>query len=140
MYKWPTEQVVERGRAICQSEGFYGRIPLLSLRNGPPDGGGGPHLARGRVVLRGGQGRRPLVRGRPVLVPAGGAIAFTDWVEGAAGRLSSRGRTTAAATRRFPIILAVGDYRDLLVEAGFRVFSPTTRADSPRISVSTGTS
>src|SRR5262249_38466936 len=54
------------------------------------------------------------------LLPPGGTVAFTDWVEGTPG-LSSLEAERLMRHMRFPSILTVGDYCDLLVGAGFRI-------------------
>ena len=116
-----TEQVVERGRAICQSEGFDGRISFLlgdACATGLPTGGADFIWREDAWCYV--EDKDALIAEAARLVPAGGAIAFTDWVEGAAG-LSSSEAERLLRHMRFPSILAVGDYRDLLVEAGFRV-------------------
>jgi hypothetical protein len=47
-------------------------------------------------------------------------IAFTDWVEGPAG-LSLSEAERLLRHMRFPSLLALRDYRDLLLDAGFRL-------------------
>jgi SAM-dependent methyltransferase len=116
-----TEQVVERGRAICRDEGFGGRISFL-LGDACATG-----LATGSTDFVWGEDAWCYVEQKDALIgeaarllSAGGTIAFTDWVEGPAG-LSSTEARRLLRHMRFPSILAVGDYRDLLLGAGFRV-------------------
>ncbi len=106
-----TEQVVERGRAICQSEGFDGRISFLlgdACATGLPTGGADFIWREDAWCYV--EDKDALIAEAARLVPAGGAIAFTDWVEGAAG-LSSSEAERLLRHIRFPSILAVGDYR-----------------------------
>jgi hypothetical protein len=54
------------------------------------------------------------------LLRPGGTIAFTDWVEGPAGLKTSEAERLLRHMR-FPSILTMRDYQDLLTDAGLRV-------------------
>ena len=116
-----TEQVVERGRDICQREGLDARISFV-LGDACATG-----LATGAADFVWGEDAWCYVEEKDALIveaarllPPRGTVAFTDWVEGPTG-LSSSEAERLMRHMRFPSILAVGDYRDLLVDAGFRV-------------------
>ena len=116
-----TEPVVERGREMCQSEGLENQISVV-LGDACNTG-----LAAARADFVWGEdawcyveNKDALIAEAARLVRAGGTVAFTDWVEGDA-ELSSSEAERLLRHMRFPSILTVGDYRELLVEAGFRV-------------------
>ena len=116
-----TEQVVKRGREICQSEGFDGRISFVlgdacatRLATGVED------FVWGEDAWCYVEQKDALIAEAARLLRSGGTVAFTDWVEGPAG-LSSSEADRLLRHMRFPSILAPDDYRDLLVGAGFRV-------------------
>jgi SAM-dependent methyltransferase len=114
-----TRRVVERGRAICRSEGFDGRIWFV-LGDACATG-----LAARSVDFVWGEDawcyverKDALVAEAARLLPPGGTVAFTDWVEGPAG-LGLGEAERLLRHMRFPSILSVGDYRELLLSAGF---------------------
>jgi SAM-dependent methyltransferase len=116
-----TEQVVERGRETCRREGFDDRISFV-LGDACATG-----LAAGAADFVWGEDAWCYVERKDALIveaarllPPGGTIAFTDWVEGPAG-LSCAEAKRLLRHMRFPNILAVSDYRDLLLDAGFGV-------------------
>lgn len=116
-----TEQVVERGRKICQSEGLDGRISFVvgdacstDLPSGAAD------FVWGEDAWCYVEHKHALVAEAARLLAVGGTIAFTDWVEGPAG-LSSSEAERLLRHMRFPSILSIRDYRELLVDVGFRV-------------------
>jgi SAM-dependent methyltransferase len=116
-----TERVVMRGRETCRHEGFDDRISFV-LGDACATG-----LATGSADFVWGEDawcyverKDSLIAEASRLLRPGGMIAFTDWVEGAVPL------TCAEAARlllhmRFPSILAIADYRDLLLETGLRV-------------------
>jgi SAM-dependent methyltransferase len=116
-----TDQVVERGRKICESEGFDGRISFV-LGDACATGleAGGADFVWGEDAWCYVEKKDALIVEAARLLPPGGIIAFTDWVEGPAGLRCSEAERLLRHMR-FPSILAVGDYRDLLVDAGFRI-------------------
>jgi SAM-dependent methyltransferase len=116
-----TEPVVARGREMCQSEGFDDRISFL-LGDACATG-----LASGRADFVWGEDawcyverKDTLIIEAARLVRPGGTIAFTDWVEGPGG-LSHSEAERLLRHMRFPSILAISDYRDLLTDAGCRI-------------------
>jgi SAM-dependent methyltransferase len=116
-----TEQVVRRGREICQSEGLADKISFV-LGDACMTG-----LAAGNADFVWGEDAWCYVERKDALIAEAarllrddGTIAYTDWVEGP-GRLSSGEAERLLRHMRFPSILTVGDYRDLLLDAGFRV-------------------
>ena len=116
-----TEQVVARGRDLCEREGLDGRISFV-LGDACATG-----LASGAADFVWGEDAWCYVERKDALIveaarllPPGGTVAFTDWVEGPVG-LSSGEAERVLRHMRFPSILAVADYRDLLVDAGLRV-------------------
>jgi sarcosine/dimethylglycine N-methyltransferase len=116
-----TERVVERGREICRHDGFDGRISLVlgdACATGLPTGGA--DFVWGEDAWCYVEHKDALIVEAARLLPFGGTIAFTDWVEGPAGLRASEA-DRLLRHMRFPSILAIGDYRDLLIDAGFRV-------------------
>jgi SAM-dependent methyltransferase len=116
-----TERVVRRGREICQSEGLADRISFVlgdacmtGLATGDAD------FVWGEDAWCYVERKDALIAEAARLVRDDGTIAYTDWVEGPA-RLSSGEAERLLRHMRFPSILAVSDYRDLLLGAGFRV-------------------
>jgi SAM-dependent methyltransferase len=116
-----TARVVDRGREICQSEGFNGRISFV-LGDACTTG----IAAESQDFVWGEDAWCYVVQKDALIVEAarilrpGGTIAFTDWVEGPAG-LSPSEAERLLRHMRFPSILALRDYRDLLLDAGFAV-------------------
>jgi SAM-dependent methyltransferase len=116
-----TEQVVARGREICDSEGFDDRISfVLGDACATGLGAGTADFVWGEDAWCYVEQKDALIAEAARLLPLGGTIAFTDWVEGAA-RLSSSEAERLLRHMRFPSILAISDYRDLLVDAGLGV-------------------
>lgn len=116
-----TGQVVARGREICQHEGFDGRIKFV-LGDACATG-----LATGSADFVWGEDawcyverKDALIAEAARLVRGGGTIAFTDWVEGPTG-LDAAEAERLLRHMRFPNILAVSDYRTLLIDSGFSV-------------------
>jgi SAM-dependent methyltransferase len=116
-----TEHVVRRGRQLCQDEGFDGRVSFV-LGDACATG-----LATESADFVWGEDAWCYVEHKDALIAEavrllalGGRIAFTDWVEGPAG-LSAAEAERLLRHMRFPSILALSDYRDLLLDAGIRV-------------------
>jgi|SRR5579862_1602264 len=116
-----TEHVVERGRRICQNEGLEDRISFV-LGDACATGlaPGGADFVWGEDAWCYVEQKAALIVEAARLLRSGGTIAFTDWVEGASG-LSSSEAERLLRHMRFPSIMSVSDYRDLLLDAGFRV-------------------
>jgi SAM-dependent methyltransferase len=116
-----TEQVVRRGREICQSEGLADRISFV-LGDACMTGraAGNADFVWGEDAWCYVERKDALITQAARLLRDDGTIAYTDWVEGP-GRLSSGQAERLLRHMRFPSILTVGDYLDLLLDAGFRV-------------------
>jgi ubiquinone/menaquinone biosynthesis C-methylase UbiE len=116
-----TTTVVESGRSRCQQEGLDDRIRLELADvcdSGLPD-------AEADFVW--GEDAWCYVEDKPKLiaeairvVKPGGTIAFTDWVEGAAG-LDAAEAERFLRFMKFPTLHTIGDYRKLLEEGGCEV-------------------
>jgi SAM-dependent methyltransferase len=116
-----TEKVVARGREICEQERLGARISFV-LADATATG-----LAPGHADFVWGEDAWCYVERKDALIieaarllAPGGTIAFTDWVEGSNG-LSSSEAERLLRYMRFPSILAIGDYRNVLDEAGFYI-------------------
>jgi ubiquinone/menaquinone biosynthesis C-methylase UbiE len=115
-----TEGVVKRGREICRFEGLDGQISFV-LGDACATG-----LASGEVDFVWGEDAWCYVERKDALIAEAarllptGAIAFTDWVEGPDG-LRPAEADRLLRHMRFPSILAIDDYVNLLAEAGFVV-------------------
>src|SRR5262249_16040348 len=107
-----TEKVVERGRETCRREGFDGQISFW-LGDGWATGleTGFADFVWGEDAWCYVEHKDALIVEAARLLPPGGTIAFTDWVEGPAG-LSSSAAERLLRHMRFPSIFAVSDYRD----------------------------
>jgi SAM-dependent methyltransferase len=116
-----TARVVERGREICASEGLDDRISFV-LGDACKTGliSQSADFVWGEDAWCYVERKEALIVEAARLLPPGGTIAFTDWVEGPTG-LSPSEAERVLRHMRFPSILAVSDYRDLLVGAGFRI-------------------
>jgi sarcosine/dimethylglycine N-methyltransferase len=116
-----TEKVVEHGREICHREEFDERISFV-LGDACATGlaTGGADFVWGEDAWCYVEDKEALILEAARLVRPGGTIAFTDWVEGAAG-LSSSEAERLLRHMRFPSIMAVSDYQALLGDAGFSV-------------------
>jgi SAM-dependent methyltransferase len=116
-----TPQVVQRGREICESEGLDDRISFV-LADACMTGlvSQSADFVWGEDAWCYVERKEALIVEAARLLPPGGTIAFTDWVEGPTG-LSPSEAERVLRHMRFPSIMGVGDYRDLLIGAGFRV-------------------
>jgi SAM-dependent methyltransferase len=116
-----TEQVVERGREIVRAEGLDQRVCFIlgdacatTLPTGQAD------FVWGEDAWCYVEDKQALIIEAARLVRPGGAVAFTDWVEGPS-RLTPSEAERLLRFMRFPSILDVDDYRTLLTRAGLRV-------------------
>ena len=116
-----TEPVVRRGREICQGEGLDARISFV-LGDACATGlaAGGADFVWGEDAWCYVEQKDALIAEAARLLRPGGTIAFTDWVEGPAELRASEAERLLRHMR-FPSILSVRDYRDLLIDTGFRV-------------------
>ena len=116
-----TPTVVENGRSRCQQEGLADRIRIELADvcdSGLPD-------AEANFVW--GEDSWCYVEDKPKLiseairiVKPGGTIAFTDWVEGAAG-LDDAEAERFMRFMKFPTLHTIEDYRKLLEDGGCEV-------------------
>ncbi len=116
-----TESVVERGRQLCHEEGLEDRVSLVvadacatSLLTESVD------FVWGEDAWCYVEDKQGLAFEAARLLRPGGVVAFTDWVEGAAG-LNDVEAARLLRFMRFASILDLEDYRRLLSEAGLRV-------------------
>jgi SAM-dependent methyltransferase len=116
-----TEQVVERGREVCRAEGLDERISLVvgdACATGLPTGRA--DFVWGEDAWCYVEDKRALIVEAARLLRLGGTIAFTDWVEGPA-ELGALEAERLLRFMRFPSILNIDDYRNLLGETGLRI-------------------
>jgi SAM-dependent methyltransferase len=116
-----TQVVVQRGRQISDEERLGDRITFVvgdacstELADESSD------FVWGEDAWCYVEDKQALIREAVRLVRPGGVIAFTDWVEGPA-RMNAQEAERLLRFMRFPSILAIDDYRGLLVDAGARV-------------------
>ena len=116
-----TEKVVERGRQRCQAEGSADKFEFTvadacesGIESASADFVWGED-AWCYVVDKG-----KLVAEAARIVKPGGAIAFTDWVEGSAG-LTDDEATRFLTFMKFPNVQDLQGYRDLLSANGCEV-------------------
>ena len=109
---------VERGRDACRTQGLDGRITFVV--GDATDTG----LAAGSVDFVWGEDAWCYVLDKPALVAEavrltkpGGVIAFTDWVEGAAG-LSDEEADHVMTMMMFPTLSTIEAYRELFTAEG----------------------
>ncbi len=116
-----SERNVERGRQRCQDERFDGRIRLVladASDSGLPDAAA--DFIWGEDAWCYVTDKAKLVAEAARLVRPGGAIAFTDWVEGSAG-LTDGEAEKFLRLMRFANIQDIDGYGRLLSERGCRV-------------------
>ena len=117
----PTESLVKRGRLRTEMEGLTSRITFIHadlVDSGLPSGDADFIWGEGAWCYV--EDKPGLIAEAARLVKPGGAIAFTDWIEG------SRPLTGAEAERflgfmRFPCIQDLDGYRELLTGCGCEV-------------------
>jgi SAM-dependent methyltransferase len=116
-----TEKVVEAGRRRCAEEGLADRIEFV-LADVCQSG-----LASASADFVWGEDawcyvvdKQRLIAEAVRIVKPGGAIAFTDWVEGPAG-MSEAEAARFLAFMKFPSVQDLQGYRALLEEHGCRV-------------------
>ncbi|MCY3018089.1 MAG: methyltransferase domain-containing protein [Planctomycetota bacterium] len=115
-----TARMVEMGRARCAQEGSGGKIEFIQAdvcRSGLP--ASCADFVWGEDAWCYVEDKATLIAEAARIVKPGGTIAFTDWVEGA-------GLAQAEAARymrfmKFPSVLKVSEYSDLLVKNGCQV-------------------
>jgi ubiquinone/menaquinone biosynthesis C-methylase UbiE len=116
-----TPTVVERGRARCHDEGLGDRIRFELrdvCRTGLPDAGA--DFVWGEDAWCYVEDKPALIAEAARLVKPGGTVAFTDWVEGAAG-LSDAEAERYLRFMKFPSLCSIPDYRELLEKSGLAV-------------------
>jgi SAM-dependent methyltransferase len=116
-----TETVVKRGRERCEKEGLADRIQftLADVTNsGLTDGEAG--FIWGEDAWCYVVDKKKLIAEATRLVSKGGIIAFTDWVEGPAG-LSDEEAQRFLTFMKFPNVLSIQEYSDLLAQNGCEV-------------------
>jgi len=116
-----TETVVQRGRALCEREGLAGRICFKLAeagQSGLPDASA--DFVWGEDAWCYVADKRKLIAEAVRLVKPGGAIAFTDWVEGATG-LTDREADRFLTFMKFPSVENLDGYADLLANHGCKV-------------------
>lgn len=124
-----TPMVVELGRSRCQAEGLSERIEFVlndACRTGLPSGGF--DFVWGEDAWCYVEDKRALIAEAARLVKPGGVIAFTDWIEGAAGMADSQAERFLRFMK-FPNVLDLDGYRGLLSRKGCEV---VTAADTGR--------
>ncbi|MGB2754986.1 MAG: methyltransferase domain-containing protein [Phycisphaerae bacterium] len=124
-----TRTVVERGRARTKAEGLDGRIRFVLAdvcSSGLPDASA--DFVWGEDAWCYVVDKPRLIAEAARVVRPGGAIAFTDWVEGPA-RLTDKEADRFLAFMKFPNVQDLKGYSDLLAKNGCKV---ETAADTGR--------
>ena len=131
-----TEPMVALGRERCAAEGFADRISFRladACCTGLPDRA--VDFAWGEDAWCYVADKPQLIREAARIVRVGGAVAFTDWVEGPAG-LSASELDRFCTFMKFPGLETITGYRSLLSNAGCEVVVPKIPADSRATSIS----
>jgi SAM-dependent methyltransferase len=118
-----TQHVVELGRCRTKEEGFDGRIDFTlgnACQTGLPDGCA--DFVWGEDAWCYVEDKTQLIAEAVRLVKPGGTIAFTDWIEGPAG-LSDQESERLLKFMKFPNILDLKSYTDLLTERGCKILT-----------------
>jgi len=116
-----TEAVVERGRRRCEEEGLSDKIQFTLAdvcESGLPDADA--DFVWGEDAWCYVVDKPKLISEAARLVKPGGVIAFTDWIEGAAG-LSDEEAERFLKFMKFPSVQDLDGYRDLLTGNGCEV-------------------
>jgi ubiquinone/menaquinone biosynthesis C-methylase UbiE len=116
-----TKTVVERGRARCEEEGLADRIELKLAdvcESGLPDAGA--DFVWGEDAWCYVEDKPKLIAEAARVIRPGGTIAFTDWIEGAAG-LDAAEAERFLRFMKFPTLNDIDDYRGLLEQNGCQV-------------------
>lgn len=113
-----TETVVNRGKERCQNEGFGDKIKFTLAdvtASGLPDGQA--DFVWGEDAWCYVEDKSTLIAEAARLVKSGGTIAFTDWVLGGT-EMSAEETTRYLTFMKFPNVLTINEYSDLLKENG----------------------
>lgn len=116
-----TQKVVQRGQERSREEGVDDRTRFVLgdvCDSGLP--GGEADFVWGEDAWCYVEDKPKLIAEAARLVRPGGAVAFTDWVEGPAG-LSDAEARRLLAFMKFPTLSSIADYRDLLEKNGCEV-------------------
>ena len=116
-----TETVVARGRRRCHEEGLSDRIHFVladACASGLPDASA--DFVWGEDAWCYVADKARLIAEAARIIKPGGAIAFTDWVEGPAG-LSDAEATQFLRFMKFPNLQDIAGYERLLAENGCTV-------------------
>ena len=129
-----TETVVNRGRARCLEDGMNGSVVFKQAdvtESGLPDGEA--DFVWGEDAWCYVVDKTKLISEAVRLVKPGGTIAFTDWVIGEAG-LSDEEAERYLKFMKFPNVLSIDDYRDLLEANGCEIkVAEDTGAFAPHV-------
>jgi SAM-dependent methyltransferase len=113
-----TETVVEQGRQRCWQAGLADRIQFtLADVTGSGLKSGGADFVWGEDAWCYVVDKAKLIAEAARIVKPGGTIAFTDWVEGDKG-MSQPEAERYLRFMKFPNVLTIGGYRDLLKANG----------------------
>ena len=116
-----TAAVLERARARCAGEGMAERTALVeadACATGLP--GGSMDFVWGEDAWCYVADKAALIREAARLAKPGGAVAFTDWVEGPGG-LTEEEAARFMGFMKFPTFASMEDYRGLLEASGLDV-------------------
>ncbi|MFH2002392.1 MAG: methyltransferase domain-containing protein [Planctomycetota bacterium] len=118
-----TDTVVERGRARCKEEGFDEQITFtLADACDSKLADAGADFVWGEDAWCYVADKPRLISEAARIVKPHGTIAFTDWVEGEAA-LSDAEAERILRFMKFPNILNLQEYKDLLIRNGCDVFT-----------------
>lgn len=116
-----TAEVIAQGRRMCEAEGVADRVRFIHAEatvTGLPSAS--CDFVWGEDAWCYVADKAALIAEAVRLVRPGGVVAFTDWVEGAAG-MSDAERDRFNAFMKFPNVATVAGYRDLLAASGCTV-------------------
>jgi len=117
-----TPTVVDRGRRRCEEEGLAGKIRFIlgnACESGLPDNSA--DFVWGEDAWCYVEDKEKLIRETIRIVRPGGTIAFTDWIE--ADGLADPEAERYLRFMKFPSILSLADYRELLTQSGGKVLA-----------------